>query len=335
MMRRAMLAGAVCLLAVMPADAQDGASGPAAGGGSELAVEADKQVATVGDPVELTVRLVVPADAEVRSFDPDAGFAALNILDRSAGEAVEREDGRLQQVFRFRITAYDLEGIEVPALQATVVDAGGVETTLSSSPLNIAIASVLAEDDSEPADIRSPAFMPVSRIWPWLLLAFLLLAAGAWWFWRHRRTDTEEISAAPAAPPRPAHVIAYAELERLLSSGMLERGGVKEFYIELAEILKRYFEARFGIDTFERTSNEVLVELRSARVSIKVMSSTAEFFVGCDLVKFARYHPSSDETRLTVELGYRIIDETKAAPAPPAESQATMSGGTTVEGTAS
>jgi len=335
MMRQAMLAGLVLLLAVMPASSQDGASGAASGGGAELTVEADKVAATVGDPVELTVRLIVPADAEVRSFAPDEGLAGLNILDRSVDPAVKREDGRLEQVLRFRIAAYDLDGIEVPALQATVVEAGGGETTLASSPLNIVIASVLAEDDSDPSDIKSPAFMPVSRIWPWLLLAVLLLAAGAWWLWRRRRTDAEEISAVPAAPPQPAHVVAYAELERLLSSGMLERGGVKEFYIELAEILKRYFEARFGIDTFERTSNEILEELRSARVSIKVKTTTAEFFVGCDLVKFARFHPSSDETRSTVERAYRIIDETKPVPAPPVESPATISGGPAVEGTAS
>jgi hypothetical protein len=329
-----MLPGLVLLLGIMPAGAADDQAAEATAAGVELSVEADRMAATVGDPIELTVRLVVPADAEVRSFAPDQGLAALNILDRTVEPALQREDGRQEQVLRFRVAAYDLQGIEVPALQATVIEAGGEETTVSSQPLSITIASVLAGDDSEPADIKSPASMPVTRIWPWLLLAVALLAAGAWWLWRRRRTEGEEVAAAPAAPPQPAHVVAYAELERLLSSGMLERGGVKEFYIELAEILKRYLEARFGIDTFERTTNEILESLRGGRISIKVKTAAAEFFVACDMVKFAKYHPTADETRSTVERAYRIIDETKRVPSTPAASPAPISAGPAVEGSA-
>jgi len=329
-----MLPGLVLLLGIMPAGAADDQAAEATAAGVELSVEADRMAATVGDPIELTVRLVVPADAEVRSFAPDEGLAALHILDRTVEPTLQRENGRQEQVLRFRVAAYDLQGIEVPELQATVVEAGGEETTVSSQPLSITIASVLAGDDSEPADIKSPAFMPVSLIWPWLLLALVLLAAAAWYLWRRRRTEGEEVAAAPAAPPQPAHVVAYAELERLLSSGMLERGGLKEFYIELAEILKRYLEARVGIDTFERTTNEILEALRAGRVSIKVKTVTAEFFVACDMVKFAKYHATADETRSTVERAYRIIDETKQVPSLPTASAAPISAGQAVEGSA-
>jgi len=335
MTRRAALAALVLLTAIMPASSRDEGAGPGSAAGAELTVEADKTAATVGDPIELTVRLVVPAGAEIKSFAPDDRLKALNILDRRAEPAVDLEDGRRAQILRYRIAAYDLDGIEVPALQATVVGEGGVETTLASPPLSISIASVLTAEDTEPADIKKPVSMPVAPLWPWLLLAALLLAAGAWWLRRRRRPAGDVAAALPAAPPPPAHLVAYAELERLLSSGLLERGGEKEFYIELAEILKRYLEARFGIDTFERTSNEILAALRSAGVSIKVKASSAEFFVACDMVKFARHHPPEDETRATVERAYQIIDETKQVPAPAIASPAPLSGGPAVQGSAS
>jgi hypothetical protein len=331
MTQRAVLAALVLLPAIMPASSRDEGAGSGSAGDAEISVTADRTAATIGDPIELTVRLVVPAGAEVKSFAPDDRLAALNILDRSAEPAVELGDGRRAQVLRYRIAAYDLDGIEVPALQATVVGAGGEETTVASRPLSISIASVLSGEDSEPADIKSPVSMPVAPLWPWLLLAALLLAAGAWWLRRRRRTGGDEAAAVPEAPPRPAHLVAYGELERLLSSGLLERGGEKEFYIELAEILKRYLEARLGIDTFERTSNEILAALRSAGVSIKVKASAAEFFVACDVVKFARHHPAADETRATVERAYQIIDETKQVPAPAAASPAPLSGGPAVQ----
>src|SRR6185295_3317925 len=127
-------------------------------------------------------------------------------------------------------------------------------------------------------------------------------------------------------PPRPPHEIAYGEMQRLLSSGLLEKGRLKEFYIELAEIMKRYLEVRFGVDTFERTTWEILEALRLARMPVRGLTSTSEFFGACDLVKFARHAPPSEETRATVERAYRLIDETRA-PEQPAEAPAGVAAG--------
>jgi hypothetical protein len=138
-----------------------------------------------------------------------------------------------------------------------------------------------------------------------------------WSRWRARRAQVTA-PPEPVAPPRPPHEIAYGEMQRLLSSGLLEKGRIKEFYIELAEIMKRYLEARFGVDTFERTTSEILEALRLARLPVRGMTSTSEFFGACDMVKFARHAPASEETRATVERAYRLIDETKA-PEQPAE----------------
>lgn len=285
-----------------------------------LITTADREAATIGDPINITARLVVPPGVEVRSFEPEAAFEALTILERGSEPRREREDGNFELIRRFRIAAYDLDAIELPVVEATLAAEDGREFKVRSAPLTIRIASILPEEQSEPADIKGPVFMPVARIWPWLLLGLLPIAALAWWLWKRRRSAEPDLAAAPAGPPRPEHELAYEELERLLSSGLLEKGGLKEFYIELAEILKRYFAARFGIDTFERTTYEILEGLRGRRVSVKVKATAVEFFVACDLVKFARHHPDADGTRETVERAYRLIDGTRRAPEPAAES---------------
>src|SRR5262249_30063893 len=101
------------------------------------------------------------------------------------------------------------------------------------------------------------------------------------------------------------------ELGALLASGLLEKGRVKEFYIELAEILKRYLGARFGVDTFERTSAEILETLRGVRLPVKSLTLCGQLFEACDRVKFAKYLPDAAETRSTVERGYQLVDETR------------------------
>jgi hypothetical protein len=112
--------------------------------------------------------------------------------------------------------------------------------------------------------------------------------------------------------------VAYKELERLLASGLLREGKLKEFHVELAEIIKRYLAGRFQIETLERTSEEVLDEMKKARVGTAATGLVREFLSETDLVKFAKYLPREDEVRASVDKAYRLVDQTKLAlSAPP------------------
>ena len=51
----------------------------------------------------------------------------------------------------------------------------------------------------------------------------------------------------PWVDPRPAHVIAEAELAHLSEQNLPEQGEVLAFYLRLSEILRKYLENRFGL----------------------------------------------------------------------------------------
>ena len=293
-----------------------GAAAGAAPGEVRLEVAAEPSAIHLGDPVRVTVRLVYPQGTRITAFAPEGDLGDLALLDRRVEPPYALDLGRVEEVRTLRITAYQLGAHEVPALHASYADASGKEVTVASAPVRFEVTSILTSGDTTPADIKPPAAMPEGRLWPWLLLALALAGACLWAWWRRRRRRPAAEQAAPAVPARPPHEIAYAELQRLLSSGLLEEGRVKEFYIELAEIVKRYLTARFGVETFERTSSEILEALRAARVPVRVTGAVGEFFGACDLVKFAKHLPRPDETRAAVEQAYRLVDETKPAPAP-------------------
>ncbi|HYS04608.1 MAG TPA: hypothetical protein VEW47_05385 [Candidatus Dormibacteraeota bacterium] len=306
---------------------------PAQAGAVRIEAAADRKTVTVGDPITVTVRLLHPPDARVTAFDPERSLGDLAVLGRQSSQTT-LPDGRVQETRVLRVAGYRLGPSRIPSIEATVVDASGREARVATVPVPFTIGSVLAEGDTRPADIKNPAVMPVPPLWPFILLAAIAAAALAVWIWRRRRARGGPVEgAAPAAPPRPAHEIAYAELERLLASGLLEKGRVKEFYIELAEIVRRYFEARFGVDTFERTSAEILEALRLARLPAKGMALTAEFFGSCDLVKFAKHIPASDDTRAVVEKAYHLVDETRRREAVPADIMPAVASGAAAGGT--
>lgn len=287
---------------------------PEEAGPVRIEVSADRTNVTVGDPVAVSVRLVHPADVRITTFDPERSLGDIALLDRRSGEPLQLPDGRLQETRILRVARYETGPAEIPSFEAVFVDAAGKEGRVASRPLAITVSSVLAEGDTGPADINKPAEMPERALWPWITAAALAAAALALWLRQRGKARRAATSAppAPAAPPRPPHETAYAELERLLSSGLLEKGRLKEFYIELAEIMKRYLTVRFGVDTFERTTSEILEALGLARLPVRGMTATAEFFGACDMVKFARHSPPPEETRVTVERAYRLIDETHA-----------------------
>jgi hypothetical protein len=294
--------------------AQEAPSAPAAPPPGEVLLEAavDRNAVTIGDPITLTLRLVYPEGTRIVSVAPRSPLEPWVVLDRQEGPPRVMEDGASEVIHTLQIAVYEVGPREIPAFDLVHAPPSGEEGTVASKPIPIDVASVLAEGESEPADIKGPATMPEPALWPWVLAGLVVLAAVLWLVWRYRRRPLPvEAGAEPAGPPRPAHEVAYAELERLLSSDLLERGEVKKFYIELAEIIRRYLEGRFGIDTFERTSSEILESLRIVRVSVRTTTAIREFLLSCDMVKFAKYWPGSEETRTVVEGAYGLIDDTK------------------------
>jgi oxygen tolerance protein BatD len=279
----------------------------------------DRTAVTIGDPVRLSFRMRYAKGVEVVSFDADRSLAALTLLDQTETPPKAMEDGRVEVTRVVTLAAYETGSKAIDPVRIVYRDAAKHEDAVSTAPITINVASVLTAGQTDPADIKPPVGMPENLLWPWIALAAVVVAAAllAWWWRRRRRRAPETVIAAPAAPPRPAHEIAYAELERLLASGLLERGEVKKFYIELAEILRRYLAARFGIDTLDRTTYEILAELGAVRPPIVVTDLATESLGFCDLVKFAKLLPDREETRRAVERAYRLVDEAKVVAAPP------------------
>ena len=292
---------------------------PAQAGGVRIEVEADRKTVTVGDPITITIRLFHPPEVRITSFEPERFLGDLALLERKTGETKTLQDGRVQESRVLRVARYKIGASRVPSIEASFVDAAGKEGKVATPPVPFAVGSILQEGDTRTADIKNPAVMTVRRLWPFILAAAAAIVLAAVWMWRRRSRRALPRAEAPAAAPRPAHEVAYAEMERLLSSGLLESGQVKRFYIELAEILRRYVEARFGVETFERTTAEIMEALRLARLPMKGMALTAEFFGACDMVKFAKHVPAPEETRATVEVAYRLVDETRAREPVPGE----------------
>ena len=88
---------------------------------------------------------------------------------------------------------------------------------------------------------------------------------------------------------------AVRELDALLAKDLIRRGKVKDFYVELTMVVRRYIERQHGIRAPEQTTQEFL---RAAgddrRFPPAVLRKLAAFLEAADLVKFAAHQPDAD-----------------------------------------
>ena len=120
----------------------------------------------------------------------------------------------------------------------------------------------------------------------------------------------------PVPPPRPAHEVAFDKLDRLGARGFVEGADHRPFYFELSEVMREYFGARFGFDSLELTTDELMAELHLRDPRGLVLGEVAGWLSACDLVKFAKISPSASEARGALEDAIRMVSSTRPSPAP-------------------
>jgi len=132
-------------------------------------------------------------------------------------------------------------------------------------------------------DIRPPVAYGMDRRLFFLALAVAAVLAGflVLWFWRKKRRTTGQ---APVLPPVPEDVVALDALRDLESNpGMADR----EYYFRLTGILREYLDRRYGTDTLEKTTEELVPAVGRIPVDPNLRTSLLNLLREADPVKYA------------------------------------------------
>ncbi len=299
--------------AAAPAAAQELPAPPS------LRVAVDTTTTTVGGRLHLTVTVEHAPDATVQWPD-SLDLAPFEVLGAVVNPTA-MADGRATTTAVLTLATFELGELEIPSFTVGVASSGGV-TELVTDPFGIAVVSVGLDEGQDIRGIRGPLSIPrsllVIGLW---LLALVLAAGGGWWLARRSRQRPTDEGPVTEGPPRPAHEVAYEELEWLESSGLLGQGRIKEYHIEVSDIIRRYLEGRYAIRAPEMTSREVLERLKDTDVAWDVHDRFAAFLEHCDLVKFAKHRPSPTACALIVPDARALVDATLPPPEPEPEEE--------------
>jgi hypothetical protein len=150
-------------------------------------------------------------------------------------------------------------------------------------------------------DIVPPVNYSLTPRWVIFAVTFLalsVLGSLGWWAAGKFRSQPS-----PPKLPRDRALEALNEISRAI--GQMDP---YRFSIRLSDILRRYVTEQYGLPVTRQTSVEFLERLaRNPQFSGEEKTLLEDFLGRCDLIKFARYHATSEDSRLLLEEANRFV----------------------------
>ncbi len=262
----------------------------------------------IGDAIPVHVQISHPPGATLRPLFADTvgGFTVL-------GTSPLHAEGEKLSVGDVVVAKYDSGDAVLPPLKYLVVGpADSAGQTVATNELRLTIQTVAVDTSQDIKDLKPPLGIPLS--WQEILLALgLLLVAVAAAYLLYRWWKRRQMPAvlATVAPARPAHVIALEELGALKQRKLWQQGLIKQYYTEVTDILRRYFENRYRLMALERTTDEILDDLRRIRLTGELLGKTDRLLRRADLVKFAKHQPPTLEHDESIQIVYDVVERTR------------------------
>ncbi len=283
-------------------------------GPASVHVRLDRTKMSIADTVLLQLEASVPSGYEMQMPKVDKVLENFGIVDwDNLGNKLD-DKNNVVTTYQYRLEPFLSGKYDIPAFTFQFHDVNDPNSKheVASEPVPVEVTSLLGEQRAKLVieDIEGVVEMPKKplRWWLWGLGLLGVAAAPAGWLLLRSRRTKELVRIF-----RPAHELAYARLRPLVAEELVEAGRIKEFYDRISGILRHYIEDRFDLRAPERTTEEFLTELRFAdSLSPLHKEVLGEFLTHCDLVKFAKHEPTTEQIQQTFDLVKDFIEKTRS-----------------------
>lgn len=284
----------------------------------------------IGEQALINLQVIAPKDKDILFPVYDKYIVeGLEVLSMGNADTVITDNVRTINM-KYLVTSFDSTLYFIPSMPVS----DGVDTLFSNSFGLKVIApdlkdSTIAYLDKMHAgetdsidfnelrinDIKSIQKVPfslldfLSLLWIPLVILLLLAILGAVIYFIVKKNKKGYFFTPP--PILPPHVRAMKDLDRIKEEKIWKQNRNKEFYTQITDILRRYINERFGINSLEMTSSEILSLIRIKTEQDSVYNNLKQILSVADLVKFAKYNPFIDENDLSLINSYLFVNQTK------------------------
>ena len=266
----------------------------------------------IGDEVRLLVQVDRPRKFKILPLDPKINVAPFEIKSID-GAPVVKGQNRIQEIYGVTLTVFEIGDLKIPSFSIRYEDGQGNAGEAKTEPVSVKVVSIgkklTDKDDIRP--IKGPVSLDLEHFKDVLLslTVFLLSVLLIVLIILRRIRESKNLESR-----KPIHERVKIELNRLKDQGFLEEKNYKAYYSEFSNILRRYLERRFTIEALDRTSTEILEELKSASLSGDITGKIAEVLNESDLVKFAKFAPNYELSGQLENMLSEIVESTTPDP---------------------
>ncbi len=278
----------------------------------EVKAQTDRTTATTSETITFTLSVLYSPGIKVRLPEPGSKIAGLRVVDFGEDGPVNM-DTRLVYKKWYALRA-DIAGTYIiPSMNISYTDTDNTEKKLETPQIFLEVKSGASDDEEKQLEdiIDIKPLQETNRDLTLFIIAgsaaiiASLIVICVLFYLRKKRQRRQEIQ-------KPAHVLALEALDNLKKEKLIEKGVVREHYFRLSDIFRRYIENRFNLRAVESTTQELLPEITKLdAMTESARSTTLEFLLHSDMVKFAKYPPTQEEIDKSHQEIVTVINETK------------------------
>lgn len=281
----------------------------------KISASIDSSNIVIGDQINLTLSATYNPQLFRVTFPavPDT-FNHFEVVERSKTDTlIGREENTFKQ--NIVITNFDSGQWKIPPMLFDVQPLKGEEPSELLSDSFLVNVNTVQVDTSKPIKpifgIRG-AKMPIQQVILYILGALLIAALLGFLIWYFVKTLREKNKKPEHKEPEIIllpHEKAMQQLEQLGTQQLWQSGQEKQYHTYLTDIVRTYLEEQFKIDCFDKTSSEIIQQVKKIKALSTSRQNLRFIFETADMVKFAKSKPTPDEHIQSLELAKEMVLE--------------------------
>ena len=265
----------------------------------QINAEIDSTSIKIGEQIIFSIEVETDS-ADLVVFPEGQTFDPMEMVESLGADTSSVED-RFRLLKKYSLTQFDSGSYTIPQQKIIIKNREYLTDSFRVEVSDVKVDTTRQKMyPIKPAvDVPKPFSIPN---WKWWLLAALAILGFAIYFFRRRKKRKE------AEPELPPYEQAMFELKQLDNSSLLQDREIKEYYSNLAFIVRKYLDRKIYDRALESTTSELIayLELRKQAGELSLKNKSIDNFQQllkrADLAKFANSRPDvitakSDRTK--------------------------------------
>ncbi len=238
-------------------------------------------------------------------------FNKLEVVEKGKIDTI-KQGGYITYKQKLLVTGFDSGLFQIPPFQFAVIPTSGTASVLTTDSFQLLVQTVAVDTNKAFKPIKSIMFVDATWLdYLWYIIGGIALVVltiiGVVYYMKHKKPVVKE----PKQPKVPLQDQVLAKLAELDARQLWQKNQVKEYYIELTDIVRSYIEERFKTHAMELTTDELLYKARLHKELQQYVSVLTVILQTADLAKFAKSQPMPQEHFDAMDNAKKFVDSSR------------------------